>query len=603
LTAGANVVPTLHLITGADVVDGTATEQTDLKVTSLAIEAVTGIGSADDLDIAVSNLAAANSGAAASGNIQISNTGALTLPAGPTGVDGVVGVTRSGGGLGNIVLVAASPLTVNALVTDSTGGDITLTAGAANSNSAADVLTLNANAMATGGNGSIPLSGNSLVVNTATVSAVGTGNVTANFGGTGGAATFNNGSTVSAVDGLIDVMATTSVTLNGNATIQTSGTGNIRFTTDDVAIAATATINANTNNVVTLRNFTTGRQINLGTNTTLGLTDSELDRISAGTLCIGRNDASASGTITVSALIDLTAGAFTIPTLHLITGADVVETGPGALTATGLAVEAGTNIALDTNPSTVQNFAASSTTGSIAYRDSNGFTVTTVDGVIGVTTTNQPITLCTDTGDLSLAQAVNAGSTGVVRLQANTGNIAQAATGIISGGTLGVRAGGNIVLDTTSNQLTSDGIFAALAGGSVSFRNANGFTIGTVMALGCFTMPVTDVTAGGNVTLCVDTGDLSIASPINVGANPLLRLQATSGNVTQTPTGTITAGTLGVRAGGSVMLTAAANNVDTFAAAATGSVEFKDTTALTIGTVTASGCFTPTATGITTAGN
>src|SRR5262249_14917050 len=185
-------------------------------------------------------------------------------------------------------------------------------------------------------------------------------------------------------------------------------------------------------------------------------------------------------------------------------------TGPGALTATGLAVEAGTNIALDTNPSTVQNFAASSTTGSIAYRDSNGFTVTTVDGVIGVTTTNQPITLCTDTGDLSLAQAVNAGIAGAVRLQADTGNVAQTTTGVISGGTLGVRAGGNIVLDTPSNQLTSGGILAALAGGSVSFRNANGFTIGSVMALGCFTMTVTGVTTTNGSVALTSTGPLLI---------------------------------------------------------------------------------------------
>src|SRR2546423_874901 len=83
---------------------------------------------------------------------------------------------------------------------------------------------------------------------------------------------------------------------------------------EDVAVAATSQISAsdgtaNGNNVVTIRNFTAGRAIDLGTNTTLGLTDAELDRIAAETLRIGRNDASASGPITVSAAIDLTVGA------------------------------------------------------------------------------------------------------------------------------------------------------------------------------------------------------------------------------------------------------------------------------------------------------
>src|SRR5207253_3339085 len=129
---------------------------------------------ANRLDAEASNPAASDAGAVAAGDIRISNTGALTIPAGPIGVDGVVGVTRSGGTPGNVLLKAASPLTVNAPVTDNTGGDIILTAGSANSNNAADVLTINANVTASGGNGSITLNGNSLVVNAAAVSTVGT---------------------------------------------------------------------------------------------------------------------------------------------------------------------------------------------------------------------------------------------------------------------------------------------------------------------------------------------------------------------------------------------------------------------------------------------
>src|SRR5205823_8936394 len=62
------------------------------------------------------------------------------------------------------------------------------------------------------------------------------------------------------------------------------------------------------------------------------------------TLNVGRNDASASGAVTVSAPIDettpSTAGGFTVPTLHLLSGAGVTKTGTGNLTATSLVIDA-----------------------------------------------------------------------------------------------------------------------------------------------------------------------------------------------------------------------------------------------------------------------
>src|SRR5262249_23131370 len=147
----------------------------------------------------------------------------------------------------------------------------------------------------------------------------------------------------------------------------------------------------------------------------LGLTDAELDLIKAGTLRIGRNDANASGTLTISNPINLTTGANTIPTLHLITGADVVQTGTGAVTATNLAVEAGTAVALDTNDSTVTNFAATSTNSAVQFLNAGGYTVNALDGVMGVRTTNNGnITLRNVAGTLTIGTAtaatvVNAG--------------------------------------------------------------------------------------------------------------------------------------------------------------------------------------------------
>src|SRR5439155_26667360 len=126
-----------------------------------------------------------------------------------------------------------------------------------------------------------------------------------------GTAIFNHGSQVSAVNGDVSVTAAGSISLNGSASLSVTGSGNVTLTTDDVAVAATSQISAsdgtaNGNNVLTIRNFTTGRAINLGTDAGLALTDAELDRITAEMLRIGRNDASASGPIAISAAIDLT---------------------------------------------------------------------------------------------------------------------------------------------------------------------------------------------------------------------------------------------------------------------------------------------------------
>ena len=396
LTAGANTIPTLHLITGAGVIDGTGTDQVDLKVGNLAIEAVTGIGASDDLDIQVTNLAFSNSGAAASGQVLVTNTGALTIAAG--GVDGVVGLTRSGGSASQMGVASESPLTVNAPVSNTTGGGIGLFAGVQNSNNAADVLTINANVAATGGDGFINLGGNSLVVNAAIVSAVGAGSVVGQFGGTGGTATFNNGSLVTTVNGSIQIAANSSITLNGTATHSVTGAGNVQLTCDDIAIASTATISAsdglpNGNNVVTIQNFTAGRPINLGLNTagTLGVTESELDRVKAETLRIGRNDASGSGNITSSALVDLTtastAGGFTVPTLHLLTVGGVID---GISTSTNLkvqslAVETATGIGSTNDLSLwVTNLAFRNTTsGNVQISNRGALTITAVDTVNG----------------------------------------------------------------------------------------------------------------------------------------------------------------------------------------------------------------------------
>jgi hypothetical protein len=149
-----------------------------LAVPNLALRAGTGIGSATPLLTRVSNLAAVNS---TSGHVQVSNTGGLTLPA--AGVAGVVGVTENAAG-DNVRLSAASPMAIASAVSDTGGGDITLTTTGANG---AITVTATGSVTASGGNGSITLdasaatSGGTVTVNNgpnaADISAAGTGNI------------------------------------------------------------------------------------------------------------------------------------------------------------------------------------------------------------------------------------------------------------------------------------------------------------------------------------------------------------------------------------------------------------------------------------------
>ena len=109
----------LSLQTGAAIVDGN-TVGADLTVTGLALRAVTGIGSSDSLDTAVSNLAVSNT---TGGNVAVANTARSVVTS--SAIDGLTGVANSGGG--SVSLVAASPLTVNAPINAGTGA-VNLTA-------------------------------------------------------------------------------------------------------------------------------------------------------------------------------------------------------------------------------------------------------------------------------------------------------------------------------------------------------------------------------------------------------------------------------------------------------------------------------------------
>ncbi len=204
----------------------------------------------------------------------------------------------------------------------------------------------------------------------------------------GGAITFATTNTLVTSGGNLEFSARSVFTLD--ASIQSSA-GNITLTADDMAISATSAVNAGTG-VVTLQQATTTRQIDLGLDTPdmLGLTDVELDRVTASLLRIGRTDAMGVGGQNVSLRLSglITGSASYNNTLSLRAGSGNIRTfGGGTLTVTNLAAVAN-DVGLRGNVTNLVGLATSTGLGSGFFFDSNAnlsVSGTPIDGVVGVT--------------------------------------------------------------------------------------------------------------------------------------------------------------------------------------------------------------------------
>ncbi|MBT4822526.1 MAG: hypothetical protein HON70_42865, partial [Lentisphaerae bacterium] len=175
LDGGTNNTTTSLITADADnsgtgqITDGNAASLNADNIKDLTLVAGSNIGLADGIEGTVSRFSAQS----AAGSIWYANTGGFEI----ANVNGIDGVSVVGGATPFIRVLAASPLTVNAPVSNAGGGNIDL---AADGNAAADDLTINANVTATGGTGNINLyAGDTVNVNNAgvVVSAAGTGAV------------------------------------------------------------------------------------------------------------------------------------------------------------------------------------------------------------------------------------------------------------------------------------------------------------------------------------------------------------------------------------------------------------------------------------------
>jgi filamentous hemagglutinin family protein len=195
---------------------------------NLSMTAATGIASAaDELETAVDRMEAQNG----TGGIFTNNTGALEIG----NVDGAItGVQNAGG---DVRIIGNSSITVNEAMANTGGGNTTITGNGA---AAGDSIIINANIANTGGSGSMTLSaGDEILVNGASsVSAAGTGAITATSGtgNAGGDITMAAGSAFRSEDGNIVLTA------DGDANIS-----EVNADSDADSARGDVTVNANGN--------------------------------------------------------------------------------------------------------------------------------------------------------------------------------------------------------------------------------------------------------------------------------------------------------------------------------------------------------------------
>ncbi|MCY2986903.1 MAG: hypothetical protein NTY19_03435, partial [Planctomycetota bacterium] len=187
----------------------------------------------------------------------------------------------------------------------------------------------------------------------------------------------------------IDATGLITILLSGNDalfTISASGdmettSGGVTVNADKMDVVGTITASGQT---VTLRNSAGADALDLGSTTdaaanTLELSGAELDQITAGKLVLGSGTA---GAVTVSQAIN-PAGTTLV---HLFTGAGV--SGPGSIEESDLAVTAASDVTINT---LVGNLAVTTSSGSVMVNEfaaGNSLTITSVDGVEGITATN-----------------------------------------------------------------------------------------------------------------------------------------------------------------------------------------------------------------------
>jgi hypothetical protein len=387
-----------------------------------------------------------------------------------------VSITTGGSGE-DITLVANSPLTINSLVSNAGGGDITLTA--TNDGGGDDDLTISADVMATGGNGAVDLnSGTDLIIdNDAEVSTEGSGQIT---GDADRAIDISSGSTLVQTE-------SGSISLTANAG---SHAGNF------VGISVNAATISTTSGAITLT----------GTGGDTGDNNHGVSLTNMATISSTGTEAANPGafTITGTAGVGAPSGGVTM------TNASITTADAGVSITGNSATDDG--VSLSSSPITTTD-----TGGSITIMG----TTTGTGGVAdGVDASSSALSTMGDTATISVT-GNSAGGDGVRLYNDSDVTVAGASTATItiSGTTTGANGGDGVRIDNAGDDVTITSAAGAISvTGSASGMSGDGVEIEAGIGNGTTVFAI-DANNGATITI-TGTGDESasgvkIDSPIS----------------------------------------------------------------------------------------
>ncbi|MBL7796806.1 MAG: DUF1573 domain-containing protein, partial [Saprospiraceae bacterium] len=292
------------------------------------------------------------------------NVGVVVLDGGAaiSSSGGDVSVTGQGGGTGASNFNRGILVSVDGTITAGGNGTVTVqgtggaTTGSSNygvvvGGSSSSITSTNGNVSVTGQGGGSSTSGDNygvMILSAGVISGGGTGTVTVIGTGGASAGTSNfgvyvtgNNTQITSSSGNVSVTGIegggssgTGIVTESSAIITTAANGgNITLIANSIKIQSTTSVSTNGSSSTTLRPYDDGTPIDLGSGANsiggpLGLTDTELDLVTTGTLIIGNAN---SGHITIMA--DITRPATT--NMQLVSGGNVTFSSGGINTAGG----------------------------------------------------------------------------------------------------------------------------------------------------------------------------------------------------------------------------------------------------------------------------
>ena len=347
--------------------------------------------------------------------------------------------------------------------------------------------------------------------------------------------------------------------------------GDHSYVADKLALAGTISA---TGRIVTLTSNESGELVNLGSLTdaaadTLELSNSELSNIAASVLRIGNANTSV---ITVSQ--NVAAGS---TTLSLATGSSIG--GTAGITATNLALNAVGPVDLSAGSSDVDVLAASVTgaNSAFAFRNSDGLTIGTADGIVGLTTNDANASITADgllTIDDDIALGLGNAIFDTAGATQNAGDTINAAGLCLTG------TGTGTFSLTEANDVDT---LAASATGNISYSDIDALTVGTINAKVGITSGNGNVTITTGMALTIGDG---AGQDINAGTG-IVSLTVTLGGATEAAGSIITASQLRLSspgAGAGAFDLDENNAVGLIAASINGQLDFVTTTSLDVST-------------------